>query len=530
MLAMQTLWTTLAWGGAFRLVEALFAAAPTILCGLLVVGVLRQLLGHANTRRLFGAGHWRALPQAWALGMLLPVCSLGVIPVCREMRRSGISGGVLLAFALSAPLFNPLSLMYGLTLSKPVAIFAFAGCSLIVLTFVGGLWDRLCPGTEQRETEPAAVPPGLRRMLAVGVSVCRETASPTLLYLLSGLLGVALLGTLLPFGSLQTALNSGDAKAPLIMLGVGLPAYAPPMTAMMQIGSMFHHGNSIGAAFVLLTIGAGTNLGLLAWVAVNYGWRRALVWLALIAVIVVGLAYAVERPLRDLSAINLQHVEDHPHTHAFDIYCQPFPATAPVTARQIVERIRGKILPHETASLVCLGALLLGGVGCRLAEGRYSLDAWLHAPPPESPHLAQSVWRRPLPAGALGGAALLVIVAISVLGCYVYYPRAEVALEDLSVAKVEVFSAAIAGDHEAAEESIDWCADLTRRLEVGVYLREFRLSPQRRQVAKTVRDLLEQLDHAIEDGQDQEHVRALALAVTNACTDCRQAFLDPATR
>ena len=100
----------------------------------------------------------------------------------------------------------------------------------------------------------------------------------------------------------------------------------------------------------------------------------------------------------------------------------------------------------------------------------------------------------------------------------------------LVVAIIAVYSAAISGDHEAAEQSIDWCADLTRRLEVGVYIREFHLSEERRQRTKSIRDLLEQLDHAIEDGDDKEHVRDLARAVTSACADCRVAYLDPATR
>ena len=39
-------------------------------------------------RKLFGDNSWRSLPQAWLVGMLLPVCSLGVIPVIREMRRA----------------------------------------------------------------------------------------------------------------------------------------------------------------------------------------------------------------------------------------------------------------------------------------------------------------------------------------------------------------------------------------------------------------------------------------------------------
>ena len=68
---------------------------------------------------MFGSGTWRELPQSWFIGMLLPICSLGVIPVVRELRRSRVSGGAILAFAMTAPLFNPLSMLYGLTLSAP---------------------------------------------------------------------------------------------------------------------------------------------------------------------------------------------------------------------------------------------------------------------------------------------------------------------------------------------------------------------------------------------------------------------------
>src|SRR4051812_6114948 len=98
------------WGASLRVAQALVQATPTILVGLAVAGIFQRLLGHSGTRRLFGCGTWRELPQAWLIGMILPVCSLGVIPVAREMRRSGISCGTILAFAITAPLFNPLSL------------------------------------------------------------------------------------------------------------------------------------------------------------------------------------------------------------------------------------------------------------------------------------------------------------------------------------------------------------------------------------------------------------------------------------
>lgn len=116
------------WGFAVRFLQALAQAAPWILIGFVVAAVLRRFFGPRRTFEMFGSNKASGLLRSWGIGMLLPVCSLGAIPVVRELRRSGLSGGTILAFAISAPLFNPLSLLYGLTLSEPTSIIAFAGC------------------------------------------------------------------------------------------------------------------------------------------------------------------------------------------------------------------------------------------------------------------------------------------------------------------------------------------------------------------------------------------------------------------
>ena len=110
------------------------------------------------------------------------------------------------------------------------------------------------------------------------------------------------------------------------------------------------------------------------------------------------------------------------------------------------------------------------------------------------------------------------------VGCYGYYPPPASALEELRIAQVEACSAALTGDHQLAEQCIDWAADLTRRLEVGVYIRHFWLSDDCRQRTKTLRDLLEQLDHAIEDDEDADSIRELALGVSHAYRECRTAY------
>ena len=311
------------WGVVLRFAQALLQAAPTILIGLLIAGILRRLVGYDGTRRLFGHGSRRALFQAWLIGMLLPVCSLGVFPILRQLRLAGLSGGTILAFALTAPLFNPISVLYGLTLSSPVVIITFCLCCLMIVSTIGLLWDRLYPGTAVASSEPAATSYGIKRMLAVAVTAADDLVSSSSRFLWIGLIGAAALSVLLPMGYLQEAAEPDDPWAPLFMTLVATPAYTTPMAAMVQLASMFEHGNSVGAAFALLTLGAGVNLGLIAWMIQAYGMRRTAVGFSLLWMLVIVLAYAVDKPL-------YPHGVDPPgHTHAFDAYCCPFLPSEP---------------------------------------------------------------------------------------------------------------------------------------------------------------------------------------------------------
>src|ERR1700757_4259915 len=129
--------TTMMWSILLRSAQIAVEASTTLLCGLLVAGVMRRMLGADGTRRLFGGPGWRGLLRAWAVGTVLPVCSLGVIPIARELRRAGVPSGTILAFVLAAPHINPLSLPYGLTLSEPLVIICFAIGSLVVALTAG---------------------------------------------------------------------------------------------------------------------------------------------------------------------------------------------------------------------------------------------------------------------------------------------------------------------------------------------------------------------------------------------------------
>jgi len=506
---------SLFWGAVLRFFQALVQATPTILIGLVVAGVFRRLLGHAGTRRLFGDNTWRSLPQAWAVGMLLPVCSLGVIPVVREMRRAGVSGGAILAFGLTAPLFNPISVLYGLTLADPVVILTFSFCSLAIVTVVGVGWDTLFPDTAAAEPEPPAVAFGAKRMLSVAVFGARELAGPSSLYIFAGLLGVAMLSVLLPHGYLQTAAEHDDPWAPLFMTAVAIPAYATPMTAMVQLASMFQHGNSVGAAFALLTLGAGANVGLVVWMIRVYGLKRSAAWFALLIAVVVGLAYGVDKPLHP------HGVEPAGHTHAFDIYCAPFQPGASNAMQLAWRTLSEKMAAHEIVALLATALLFAAGLALAHWDRDGRIEKWLERPPETQPR-----WDVVLPGPVLGGVALFGLIALSVFGCYIYYPPPSEIFEEMRLVNTEVAASASSEDWDTALYWIPIYDDWTRKLQVSMFLRGEVLTSYRRAKADVLRDKLELLEHEVED-REVEESRQLAIAVNRAYRRMRSAYSPP---
>ncbi len=505
-------------GAVLRFFQSLFQASPFILVGLFVAGVFQRLFGPEHTRRMFGGRGLRAIFRAWAIGMLLPVCSLGVIPVVRQMRKAGLPGGTILAFALAAPLFNPLSLLYGLTLSEPFIIVAFAICSLIVITIVGMVWDRQFPATEQLEPPSAVVPVGWKRLLSIVVVGAREIVGASGAYVLIGLSGVVLLTVLLPQGSMQRWMNADNPAAPILMSLVALPAYASPMLAMSQLGTMFQHGNSVGAAFVLLTLGAGMNLGLVAWTVRSYGWKRTGGWLGLLFGVVLLLSYGIEKPLFP------SHTEMADHTHAFDVYCCPFTKDVHAPAMQVFARLGQDVQIHEMASFLLLMLFVGLGIFLQWFDQYWVIETWLERP------VAAAVAPKTrldmvVPAPVLGGTALIAVIVVSVVGCFAYYPSADEVFEEIKIAKTEALSAAMAGQHEQA---IHWIAvwdEWTRKLQIGVYLREWKLSEYHCERARIIREKLEILEHEVAD-HDLDEIRKLAAELNRASLWMKVAYLE----
>jgi uncharacterized protein len=504
--------------GLIRMAQGLALASPTLLVGLLVAGVFRYYLTPAQLRKLFGGETLASLPISWLIGMLLPVCSIGVLPILMQMHRARVRPGAMTAFALSAPLFNPLSLLYGLTLSRPIVVTAFALCSLAVVTLLGTIWDRFAArggsdsaAKEEEEDEPSRVI-GVQRLLAMIVMITREAVGFTGVLVLVALLGLGLLGAFLPYGALQNSFEMDDVWAPARMTFLAIPIYATPMLAMSQLGMMFQHCNSPGAALALLLLGTGVNLATLVWLVKKYGFKSTLVWFTSLVLIVLALSYAVEKPL------TLPGAEPAGHTHAFDGYATPLHSKSEFQWAIIREALVKPLSIAEFAAVSVLSGLVALGLLFRLLrihEERFHRDA------------AQSIgtYDRIVPAPLLAGVVLLGLIAFSVVACFAYYPHPSESLEEIASVRSEVFSAARSGNAEQALHWIGLWDDWSRRLEVATFLRSGHVRPYQRMQGYIVRKKLELLEHELEEEPlDQKHVNAVLMDLLESDNRWRTAF------
>ena len=503
-------------GVILRASQIIVDASIWIAFGCFISAILRNMVGPEKTRQLFGENSRFSLLIGWAIGMLIPVCSLGVIPVLAELYRSRVKPGTIVAFGLTAPLFNPISVLYGLSLSDPFAIIIFAAAAVLIVTAMGAIWGRTVNWNDFSAKDEAVdlVPAtGIKRSLAVVHSASTSLASWPLVYLLIGILTSAMVSAYFPSGSLQTSTEPDDVWAPAFMATFVAPVYSTPLLAMSQIGGMFQHGNSVGAAFSLLILGTGVNLGVMVWFGVAFGFRRFMIFVGLLFAITLALAYGLDKPLYP------KGVDTAGHTHAFDIYTHPYHEAEGLLNKSFEDaqtyRLKNGLI--GTNFLFVLGCL---GIVFQILQLKYDVRGWLDLPAPEK---TGPKWDIALPAWVIGTVACVCLIIASVFGTFIYYPKADTLLNDLSAINTYVVSSAKSGDFEIVKENVPYCEDLSRRLEVGVFLRKGTVSDFKRVKAKNYREKLDELRDYIEDGKT-EKVDRLAMDVYKSYLQLSETF------
>lgn len=508
-------WPLLAFlaAAAIRAAQALLDATPYLLAGTFAAGVVPVFLGPARLRRAL-AGRRGPLVAA-GFAALLPVCSIGAIPLLVALGRAGAPRGAWLTFALAAGILNPITLAYALTLFDPGTLALLAAAALAPAILAGARVPA-APGPGPDAAPIAAIPFGPRRLAATIWFGARELAGPALPWIALALLGAGLLGAAVPHGSLDTAILADDPLAPLRMGAIAPPAHVTPERAAMLAAEIFEHTCSAGAAYLLLALGAGVNLGLLGLVLRTLGPRRAAGRLALAGALALALGYTLHAGLRVAGA-------EAGHTHVFDRMTNPFADWH--DARHLAFVARKELAPLPAAPLAALGLLLATGLAARHEPFRRRVEAILLASRPAA--ASTGVWSRPLPARALAGGAFVSALFAAAALVLVYYPPPEDTFDEMRMTRADAFSALASRSVPAALRSLSDWDTLNGKLVVGTLLRRGPLPAPQRDAARALGDSIDALRKALAVGAPPDETRRIARAVEDAYADVRRAYGRP---
>ncbi len=264
--------------------------APYLLLGFAVAGLLWVWLPEGFVEKhLGGKGIWPVL-KASLLGIPLPLCSCGVIPVAAGLRKQGASKGATVSFLLSTPQTGVDSLLVTYAMLGPIYAI-YRPIAAFVAGVLGG-WITNATAEEQdwseidqAETDNAMQRGGgffvgLQKAFIYGfVTLPMGIGKP----LLVGLLIAAAISFFVPDNFFADSIGGG-VWAYLVMLGIGIPLYVCSTGSVPIAASLILAGVSPGAALVFLVSGPATNAAAIATVWKVLGRKTAVIYLATVVI------------------------------------------------------------------------------------------------------------------------------------------------------------------------------------------------------------------------------------------------------
>ncbi|HPT16686.1 MAG TPA: permease [Kiritimatiellia bacterium] len=263
--------------------------APWVLGGFAVAGALSPWLNARTVRAHFGGGRVGAIAKAVALGIPLPVCSCGVIPLGASLRKHGAGKGATAAFVTSTPQtgVDSIAVTYGMmgglfALLRPLA----ALVSGVACGFAVDALDGDAPAAAARpepESESDARPRWVRALHNGFVVLPRSVGGA----LLAGALISAAVMTLVPPNLVAETISSPLLQM-VLTLAIGIPTYICSTAAVPFSLGLLAAGLSPGAVMTFLVAGPGVSASTVLAVGKLLGARATVVYVLVLSACALG--------------------------------------------------------------------------------------------------------------------------------------------------------------------------------------------------------------------------------------------------
>lgn len=227
-----------------------------------------------------------------AIGMLLPVCSCGIVPLHRTLADRRLAPSTAAGLLVASPELGPAALLLSFALLGPALAFAricAAGAAALVIAFLFSFvarTDNALPSDRNLEPPHQARKPFGESLVHAGRFGFIEMLDHTAPWLLAGLIAAALAEPTIPHDAF---VSTAPVIAVVVAALVGVPFYVSASAAMPLLAVLMHKGLTPGAAVAFLLTGPAVTPATIALLSARFGVRPARIFaVAAVAVAIVS--------------------------------------------------------------------------------------------------------------------------------------------------------------------------------------------------------------------------------------------------
>ncbi len=251
-------------------IDILNGASVWLVASFILAGLLHNVLSPEKLQRMLGNTNISSIIKAILSGMLLPMCSCGVIPLGLGLYYSGACLGPALAFMTATPIINPAAVLlaFGFLGPQIAAIYLVSG--FVVPLFIGIVGNKLAgselyaPGMEKgldlvelesggKDSLTQKLRAGLEwGFMDMGVSVSK--------YVCLGMLLAGSIIALVPPNFIQQYLGNPGLLSLTGIAVLGAIMYVCAVGHIPFIAALVASGAAPGLAITFLLTGTATNL------------------------------------------------------------------------------------------------------------------------------------------------------------------------------------------------------------------------------------------------------------------------------
>lgn len=468
-------------------IRTILEASPTILGGVVVAAWLRTRATPERVKVIFRGDGIQGVVRTVLVAMTVPVCSIGVLPVLRELRRLGLPTSKLITLGLVAPLLNPISLLYGLTVLSVTQFLMIVSVTWVLAIIISDVSSRFAVSSEITAEEPPAGLTGATRLRNLLIASGRIVTGWPMVDLLIVVIVSWLITAFIPSGSFVAIADNSNRGGPLIASLLAFPQYVGPARGIIQCAAVERVGLSVPTGLAIYVFGVSLGAANIFLLTRWYSLRRVMAVAISMFLLVCMVAYTSTVALRSSTAT----VEE---TTGLDSLTRPEFATIDKIGEAVSASLWFKD-PLMLVGTLAFWILVPVGIFIRIAKIGYRNDD------PETVSSANTGrMSKAVPASQLGAIAICGIAIFFCLFTYIFVPSPSECLEEMQTLQIDTNIALRSGNVSEALERIAALDSLAAKLPISSAVYLSFPTPSQRQATRDLRLVLFSTRAFLRDG------------------------------